>query len=842
MEIGKLAELLGGEVRGGQVLAPGPGHSATDASMSVKLDTTAPDGFIIHSFAGDDPAECRRYVIEKLGITKPKKREKPWTLIAEHVYRTENGAPLLRVRRCWNPNLNRKEYPQSHWDGSDWIKGAPNSPKIPYHLPQLLAASPKTSIYFVEGEKCADQLVKIGFVSTTASGGCQAPWDKALTVWFKDRPVIVLVDADQGGREHGQKIARALNGTASSIKVVDLFPQRADGSDVADWLANGDPTGARLVRECIAAPLWEPNMASAADPASTSDTAAATVSILLMKQADALIELANQCELFHTPAGDAYADVTVNGHRETYRVRSKAFRSWLAHRFYVAREGAPNSEAMNSALGVIEARAVFASPQRTVHVRVASEHGKFYLDLADDQWRVIEIDAEGWRLIELAPVRFRRASGMLPLPEPASGGRIESLRPLVNVRDDDDFVLTVSWLLSALRPNGPYPVIALAGEQGSSKSTASALMRGLVDPNVAPLRALPREDRDLFIYANNAHALVFDNVSGLQPWISDTLCRLATGGGFGVRTLYSDDAETLFDSSRPIILNGIEDVATRPDLVDRSIMLSLPTIDEKRRRPEQELWATFHAERPAILGALLDAISHGIAHIDEIKPNSLPRMADHYRWVTACEGALWKNGTFAAAFDRNARGAVNVTIEADLVASAVWALMAGRAEWEGRASDLLGTLGLLIPEAQRRSKQWPTEPNHLSGRLRRVAPVLRKVGVKVDHHRDNKGSRIKMQFSEEPEQSSSPSSAVGDSKQSDRDDAGDDQLAASVTAKSWENQVSDGHDDGDDVSDLSSGGPTCSQCQRAPDGKEREYLIDGDRVWLHPECMRFYEG
>jgi hypothetical protein len=140
-------------------------------------------------------------------------------------------------------------------------------------------------------------------------------------------------------------------------------------------------------------------------------------------------------------------------------------------------------------------------------------------------------------------VRFRRAAGMKPLPMPLPGGSVETLRSFLNVRTDNDFVLVVAWVLAILRNRGPYPIIVLSGEQGSAKSTFTAILRALIDPNTAPLRALPREDRDLFIAASNGHVLAFDNVSGLPAWISDTLCRLATGGGFAVRQLYTDQDE-----------------------------------------------------------------------------------------------------------------------------------------------------------------------------------------------------------------------------------------------------------------------------------------------------------
>jgi hypothetical protein len=325
-------------------------------------------------------------------------------------------------------------------------------------------------------------------------------------------------------------------------------------------------------------------------------------------QADVLIGLAQSAELFHTPDGTGFADLIINGHRETWPIRSSGFKDWLMRRYYEATGGAPNSEAVQSARGVIQARARFDAPERVVYLRVGGQDGRLYLDLCNESWRVIEIDAAGWRLIDNPPVRFRRTPGMQPLPIPVSGGSVEKLSFFLNVKTDAHFELGVSWLLATFRDRGPYPVLVLSGEQGSAKSTFAKLFRALIDPNTAPLRALSREDRELFIAANNGHVLAFDNVSGLRDWISDTLCRLATGGGFAVRQLYTDQDEVLFDAARPVILNGIEDIVARPDLADRALFLTLEPISEDRRRPEAELWAALEIERPRILGALLDAV------------------------------------------------------------------------------------------------------------------------------------------------------------------------------------------------------------------------------------------
>src|SRR5262249_3587483 len=152
-----------------------------------------------------------------------------------------------------------------------------------------------------------------------------------------------------------------------------------------------------------------------------------------------------------------------------------------------------------------------------------------YLDLADEQWRAIEIDTDGWRIIPAPPVRFRRAPGMLPLPEPKAGGAVGQLRAFLNVKSDDDFELALAWLLAAMRDRGPYPVLALMGEQGSAKTSFATILRLLVDPSTAPLRSFPREDRDLFIAASNGWIVGYDNVSRVPSWLSDALCRLATG-------------------------------------------------------------------------------------------------------------------------------------------------------------------------------------------------------------------------------------------------------------------------------------------------------------------------
>ena len=481
-------------------------------------------------------------------------------------------------------------------------------------------------------------------------------------------------------------------------------------------------------------------------------------------QVDILLRVAQPIELFHAADMTAFADLDINGHRETWPVRSKGLSRWLAHAFYQETRSAAGSEAIQAALNVIEAKAHHDAVEREAHVRIARLDGKLYIDLCDKMWRAIEIDTDGWRVVDAPPVRFKRASGALELPVPVSGGSIDDLLPFFNLRNKRDFILVVAWALAALIDTGPYPALAFTGEQGVAKSTASKILRMLIDPNSAPLRALPRSDRELFISAGNSHLLVFDNVSGLQPWLSDTLCRLSSGGGFAVRSLFTNTDEVLFNASRPIILNGIGDIITRPDLAARALFIGLEPISDADRKAEEDLLEALKAKRPSILGALFDALVVGLQRRPSISLPEMPRMADFAKWATACETAFWPSGTFMAAYNDNLLEVVDTVIEANLVASTMRQFAEEEAPWSGTASDLLNQLRVAANESTTRSRDWPNSPRALADELRRAATFLRKVGIeiafdRVGKHRTRTISIDTLPFPS-PERGDSPSSAA----------------------------------------------------------------------------------
>jgi hypothetical protein len=202
------------------------------------------------------------------------------------------------------------------------------------------------------------------------------------------------------------------------------------------------------------------------------------------------------------------------------------------------------------------------------------------------------------------------------------------------------------------------------------------------------------------------------------------------------------------------MLNGIEEIVTRPDLADRAVFLTLEPIPEKNRRPEAELWAAFETEHPRLLGVLLDAVVEGIRRLPDVRLEKLPRMADFALWATACETALWPTGTFSRAYLGNRDDAVESVIDADPIATAVRALMAKRTGWTGTAADLLVVLSKLVGDRNVSSKNWPDTPRALSGRLRRAATFLRKIGIEVGFGREGQARTRTITIVAEPSQPS----------------------------------------------------------------------------------------
>jgi len=459
-----------------------------------------------------------------------------------------------------------------------------------------------------------------------------------------------------------------------------------------------------------------------------------------------LLAFADECELYYDgAAGAAYASMNVEAddgklHRENWPIDSPGFRAWLRGRFYAVHGGAASGEAMTSAVATYAARAQFESAPdlfdngaaRRAYMRTCEHNGALYIDLCDESWRAVKVTPAGWTIQDTPDVRFVRTPSMMPLPAPVPGGSIDDLRPLVNL-DGDGFTLAVSWMLAAYRPRGPYPVLALAGEQGSAKSTTMRVIARLVDHSAAGLRNPPRDDQSVFVSARNSHVVAYDNLSTMPGWLSDCLCRLSTGAAFTARRLYTDAEETVIAAARPVLLNGIPDVVSRGDLADRAVFLVLAPIPDAERMDEAAFNTALDDAAPRIFGALLDKLAIGLRHWPNVRLNEAPRMADFAKWAVSCEGDTdGDESEFMAAYLANRAGARASVIETLPVAVAIQTLIGQSPDgWDGTPSALYERLCEIVGERAQRGRDWPTSAALMMRRIRPVQTALRAAGIDV---------------------------------------------------------------------------------------------------------------
>jgi hypothetical protein len=441
----------------------------------------------------------------------------------------------------------------------------------------------------------------------------------------------------------------------------------------------------------------------------------------------------SRCDLWHDADGNCYAsfDRQVKDeplHREHWPVASSGFREWLAWLAHSELGAAPSGDVLKSAQNALSGKAKFDGEQHSTALRIAKDEAGHWIDLCDPEWRAVLVTAAGWRIVDRPTVRFRRTKAMRPLPVPLAGGNIDLLWQLVNIPEEDR-LFVLAWILEALRTGTPFPVLELIGEQGSAKSTTQRVLRTFIDPNKALLRPAPKTREDIFVAAGSNHVVSYENLSSLSPEYSDAFCTIATGGGMAGRQLYSNDEENIINAHNPVILNGISAIITRPDLLDRAIVICPPVIDARMTEAEHETLLTEHA--PAIMGGLLDLFVDTLAELPNVKiPRAtLPRMADFAYLGEAMNWVLGgEENEFLDRYINHRREATRRTIDSSPVAAACIRYIESGQSFEGTIGGLHVLLSAYSSNTER-GDYWPRSPKGMGDTFRRVAPALRQLGI-----------------------------------------------------------------------------------------------------------------
>ncbi|GHG82721.1 ATP-binding protein [Streptomyces griseocarneus] len=453
-------------------------------------------------------------------------------------------------------------------------------------------------------------------------------------------------------------------------------------------------------------------------------------------QASQLVSLAQEgYDLVMSEDGRPYG-VRRHGPNVVLPLRGKAgMRSWLARQYTEASGGqVPSQAALADAMTVLEGMAAATDPV-PVHLRVAGGPEQVVLDLGTADGRCVSVSPEGWAVQERSPVLFRRSGAMSPMPTPQPDGNgLALLHDLLNM-DDTAFHQLVAWLIAAWIPHIPHPVLTFKGEQGTGKSKTAQMVINLVDPSAATKRSQPRDVKTWATQAFNSWALCLDNISTIQPWLSDTLCKAVTGDGIVDRALYTDDDVVVLTFRRVLAMTTIDAGALAGDLAERLMMLDLQVILEERRRTEEALDIAFDAARPAILASLFDLLAAVLRELPHVHLERMPRMADFARVLATVDRVQgWSTlPDYLAA----AQTVAVEALEADPFAAAVVTFIETHGPYNGSVTQLLD----LLPPPETHTPKWPKTPAHAGALLRRFAPALRAAGIAFEEGRDNGRNR-----------------------------------------------------------------------------------------------------
>jgi hypothetical protein len=494
-------------------------------------------------------------------------------------------------------------------------------------------------------------------------------------------------------------------------------------------------------------------------------------------QADRAVKLclSREIELFHDQHNAPYARVTVtdaidaidafpesyrepqNSHKEIIRLRDTAFKTHIAYLMYEAEGKVIGQEAINNALLILQQKALMGK-QYTLYNRVApdpSGDGSIWLYMADNARRAYHITKDGWTIENDTPILFRHYGHMQALPEATKGGDPWKLLNYINVgkaslkvseipqvpsiasKYEQKRLLLMVHCASYLIPDIPHPILAIFGCKGTWKSSSQKFVRGIFDPSSVPLLRFPRDEDALIQQLEHHWIPIYDNLSTIPRWFSDSICSAVTGAGQETRALYTDDDVVIRQFKRCIMLNGINLPAQQGDLLDRAILHeTIP--DPEARRTEEELNLAYRRDCPGILGGFLDLTVKALQLKDEVAPSKLFRLADFTRWGCAFAQALGrKEEEFIAAFETNVQSQNEETAHASPVASAFISYCEKLNSEPTDSNPFISTPEAVFLDVEKQAQQmnintkqkmWPKAPQAFTRRLNEAKDAIVALG------------------------------------------------------------------------------------------------------------------
>lgn len=441
--------------------------------------------------------------------------------------------------------------------------------------------------------------------------------------------------------------------------------------------------------------------------------------------------------LFHD-GQDGYIKAPESLGYRIYKIKSDEFRKFINSIVWTRYRRTIKKDMVTTIIDTLDSKATHDRDKNTLHLRTAWENNALWYDLGN--CRAVKITKVGWDIVENSPVFFRNYPHQGKQVDPivcSDNKEIEKVFDFMNLQKDQNLqMLMATYLCGVLLPHIPRPVIIVHGLQGSAKSTMLRVIKKLLDPSPLDLLTYPSKSQEIIQTLSHHYLVYFDNVSEIKGWMSDDLCRACTGSAFSKRKLYTDDDDIIYYYLRAIGINGINLVAQKPDLLDRSLIFELEPIVGSNRQDEESFWSRFEKVRPKILGTIFTILSKAIALKISVILEQRPRLADYAMWGCAIAKAIgYSQEAFMMAYDANVKKQNNEALEASTVAQLIISFMDDRSKWQGSAKTLLDMLtNIAEEEGMKKDTSMPKNIRWLWRRIKEAKMNLNAIDIDVSYN------------------------------------------------------------------------------------------------------------
>lgn len=401
----------------------------------------------------------------------------------------------------------------------------------------------------------------------------------------------------------------------------------------------------------------------------------------------------------------------------------------LQHSFYMDAGFPVRKDLLKSAIDIHLSDFEQDNPDRTVvHTRIGTHNDFLIYDIGDGK-NFIEISKDGWKIINESPIIFVHQQNQLEQVLPDGSGDLMEFLNFLNVTEKDDQLLILVYLVCSLIPNIPRPILLCHGPQGSTKTTILRFLRALIDPARPDIVSPPKDANDMVQLASHNFLLLLDNISHLKEWHSDALCRFVTGDGYSKRALWTTDEDFLYSFMRVVGISGINQVATKPDLLDRSLLIEFERVSPEKRMTERALWSRFQEVKPKLLGGLLNVLSEILATVDQVQLKQPIRLADFHQYAVAAAQALgFSQEDLDGALQRNTIKQNQEALTASAVAQSVIKFMEGKTTYSASSTEVYNKIKA-VAELSGVVKDYPKSVTWFWRALGPVEHNLKEVGI-----------------------------------------------------------------------------------------------------------------